>query len=386
MKGKYVIRVGLLICVFGIAVIFGKNPGNAAGEQSNGRPLRIGYVQMREYSSFAQQLLMLAKEFEDEGSVEKGFIEANYPDTDFDLSYQRGDTEKLWNAICTNMAGQRKYEFVRKAYFDMGIMDEKDYSQMVNRDDVDLMIVMGTAAGTYFKEHEKTHPYMVLLAADPIASEIVESEKEPGDDRTYALIDNTSYRRQIEAGYLFLHFKKLGIVYEDSEDAYLYSAIDSIREASQKLGFEILVRHVDEPKSEKDTDRYYRELKQAYRELAAEGMDTLYITVSSIDYENKLQELLEDFIVPHKIPTLAQDDVAPVQYGALFGVSLVDYSEQAKHVIRQMQSYHEDGVAFRRLDQVCECTPKIFLNYQTAQKIGFQVSFEDLQIIDSVYR
>lgn len=386
MKKKYMIRIGLLICVFGAAVILGRDSGNAAVEKPGGRPLRIGYVQMREYSSFAQQLLMLAKEFEDEGSIEKGFIDANYPDTDFDLSYHRGDTEKLWDAVCANMTAQRKYEFVREAYFDMGIMDKKEYPQMVNRNDVDLMIVMGTAAGTYFKEHEKTHPYMVLLAADPIASGIVESETDPGDDRTYALIDNTSYRRQIEAGYKFLHFKKLGVVYEDSEAAYLYSAIDSVREASKKLGFEILIRHVDEPKSEKDAGRYYRELKQAYRELAAEGMDTLYITVSSIDYENKLRGLLEDAIVPQKIPTLAQDDVAPVQYGALFGVSLVDYSEQAQHVVRQIRSYHEEGIAFRRLDQVCECTPKIFLNYQMARKIGFQVSFEDLQIIDSVYR
>ncbi len=386
MKIKRIIRSVILFCVAAAVVGLGKSPDSTTKAADQKQPLRIGYVQMKEYSSFAQQLLILAEEFEKEGSIREGFMETNYPDTNFDMSFRSGDAKKLWDAICANQTGAGNYEFVQDAYFDMGLMKEKDYETMVNREDVDLTIVMGTTAGVYFKEHEKQNPYMVLLAADPIASEIVKSETDPGDDLTYALIDSTSYRRQIEAGYKFLHFKKLGVVYEDSEDAYVYSAIDSVKEAAEKLGFEILTRHVDEPKSSKDNARYYRELKAAYRELAEEGMDTLYITVSVIDYENQLEDLLADSIVPNKIPTLAQDDVAPVQYGALFGVSLVDYSEQAQHVIRQIRAYHEEGTAFRDLDQVCECTPKIFLNYDMALKIGFDVSFEDLQIIDSIYR
>ena len=35
---------------------------------------------------------------------------------------------------------------------------------------------------------------------------------------------------------------------------------------------------------------------------------------------------------------------------------------------------------------VCECTPKIYINYSTAEKIGFDFSFEDLQLVDTIYR
>ncbi len=388
MKMKKIIRIVLLLFVVGIAAVFGQRQDGAADGNSTARPLRIGYAQVREYSSFAQQILMMAKEFEAEGSIKAGFVEENYEGVDYDQSYRKGDTEKLWNAICDNMTDDRRYEFVRDVFFDMSAMEEKDYPEMIGRQDIDLMLVMGTSAGTYFKENEKKNKYMVLLAADPIASGIVKSETDPGDDRTFALLDTTSYKRQIEAGYKFLQFKKLGLVYEDSEAAYTYSAIDSIKEESEKLGFEIVVRHVDEPKSSKAKEqaRYYRQLKQAYRELVDEGIDTLYITVSSIDYVNKLQELLEDSVVPAGIPTLAQDDVTPVQYGALFGVSLVDYSEQAYHVVSQIRSYHEDGTAFDKLDPICESTPKIFMNFKMAQTIDFPVSFENLQIIDAIYR
>ena len=347
--------------------------------------VRIGYAQVREYSSFAQQLLKLAEELEAEGSIEAGFS-ARYEGVDYDQSFRDGDTAKLWNDICDHNVADGRYQFVREAFFDMNRMEEEEYETMVNRDDVDLTFAMGTGPGVYFREHERKNKFMVLLAADPIDSGIVKSETERFISNSYALIDNTTYQRQLEAGYKFLQFRKLGIVCEDSEDAYSYSAIDSVMEASEKLGFEVLIEHVDEPSEKSDYKRYYAELKKAYRSLIEQGMDTLYITVSSIDYTEALQDLLQDSIIPNKIPTLAQDDVAPVIGGALFGVSLVDYSEQAYHVIAQLRRYTEEGVPFEELDQVCECTPKLYLNYTTAEKIDFGVSFENLQLVDSIYR
>lgn len=355
-----------------------------AGE-SGQKTIRIGYAQSDEYSSYAQQLLVLAEELEEEGSIREGFSQ-KYEGVDYDSSFQAGDTVKLWKDICENNVEGAAYQFVEEAFSDMDLMPEEKYSEMVNRDDVDLTLVMGTAPGTYFRENEKKNPYMVLLAADPIASEIVKSETERFDNISYALVDTTSYQRQLEAGYRMLGFKKLGIVYEDSQEAYEYTAVDAIRSAGEELGFEVLEEHVDEPDSEQDENRYYKELKEAYRKLADRGMDTLYITVASIDYPRKLQELLDDCIIPKKIPTLAQDDVSPVVNGALFGVSLVDYGEQADFLVRQLDSYAKAGVPFEELDMVCECTPKIYINYETAKRIGFEISFENLQLVDTIYR
>ena len=72
--------------------------------------------------------------------------------------------------------------------------------------------------------------------------------------------------------------------------------------------------------------------------------------------------------------------------GAMFGVSLLDYDEQAEFLLQQLDRHVKEGVAFDKLDMVCECTPKIFINYSTAEKIGFDFSFEDLQLVDTIYR
>lgn len=383
MKKKWCSAVLLMLTVFVMTI--GIGPASGAENDTSGKIIRIGYAQSDEYSSYAQQLLVLAKALEDEGSIRPGFSK-KYAGVNFDERFTAGDTMKLWNDICSYNTEGAAYQFVPEAFFDMDAMPRKEYSGMVNREDVDLTFVMGTAPGVYFRENEKKNKYMVMLAADPIASGIVKNETERYDNISYALIDKTPYQRQLEAGHRMLGFHKLGIVYENSREAYEYTAVDVIRQKAGELGFEIESIHVAEPSSKTDEKRYYRQLKEAYRTLVERGIDTLYITVASIDYPGKLKELLEDSIIPNKIPTLAQDDVSPVANGALFGVSLVDYGEQAEFLVRQMDRYVKEGVAFEKLDMVCECTPKIYINYSTAEKIGFDFSFEDLQLVDTIYR
>ena len=251
---------------------------------------------------------------------------------------------KLWDDICDSNVSGAKYRFVREAFFNMEDMDRHEYRYMINRDDVDIMFSMGTASGVYFARNEKKNRFMNMYAADPIESGIIKSETERYDNRSFALVDTTPYIRQLDAGYKFLKFKKLGVVYEDSEDAYIYSGISTIEAKADEYGFEVVYENVDEPVDEEDYDRYYSELKKAYRKLVDEGIDCLLVTLASIEYEDKMQELLDDSIIPAKVKTLEE------------------------------------------LDMVCEATPKIGVNYTTASKIGFDISFKDLQMVDYIYR
>jgi hypothetical protein len=75
-----------------------------------------------------------------------------------------------------------------------------------------------------------------------------------------------------------------------------------------------------------------------------------------------------------------------VANGVLFGVTLTDCPESATHVVKQLRRYAEEGVAFDQLDMVCETTPKMGVNYTTARRIGFDISFENLLMADYIYR
>lgn len=381
---KKVISAILCISLMVVSVCIKTDASDAVQNKTAG-VIRLGYVEGDEYGPFAQLLLDMALEFVEEGSIDKSFAE-QYKDVNYEEKFSYGDTRKLWNAICDANKENARYRFVREVFFDLEEMDEDEYSIIANRDDVDIMISMGTVSGVYLAENEKKTKFMNLFSANPVDSGIIKSLTERYNDYSYALVDPTTYNRQMDASYKFLGFKKLGIVYEDSEAAYQYSAIDVVKQKAEEYGFEVVCEHVDEPLGEEEYDWYYSELKKAYRKLVDQGVDCLLITVASIDYESKMQELLDDAIIPAGVMTIAQDGTVPVAYGALFGVTLTDCEESAKHVVKQIRDYNEEGVPFDQLEMVYESTPRLAVNYTTASRIGFEIPFKNLQIVDYIYR
>lgn len=381
---KKVISAILCISLMVVSVCIKTDASDAVQNKTAG-VIRLGYVEGDEYGPFAQLLLDMALEFVEEGSIDKSFAE-QYKDVNYEEKFSYGDTRKLWNAICDANKENARYRFVREVFFDLEEMDEDEYSIIANRDDVDIMISMGTVSGVYLAENEKKTKFMNLFSANPVDSGIIKSLTERYNDYSYALVDPTTYNRQMDASYKFLGFKKLGIVYEDSEAAYQYSAIDVVKQKAEEYGFEVVCEYVDEPLGEEEYDWYYSELKKAYRKLVDQGVDCLLITVASIDYESKMQELLDDAIIPAGVMTIAQDGTVPVAYGALFGVTLTDCEESAKHVVKQIRDYNEEGVPFDQLEMVYESTPRLAVNYTTASRIGFEIPFKNLQIVDYIYR
>lgn len=381
---KKVVSAILCISLMVVSVCIKTDASDAVQNKAAG-VIRLGYVEGDEYGPFAQLLLDMALEFVEEGSIDKSFAE-QYKDVNYEEKFSYGDTRKLWNAICDANKENARYRFVREVFFDLEEMDEDEYSIIANRDDVDIMISMGTVSGVYLAENEKKTKFMNLFSANPVDSGIIKSLTERYNDYSYALVDPTTYNRQMDASYKFLGFKKLGIVYEDSEAAYQYSAIDVVKQKAEEYGFEVVYEYVDEPLGEEEYDWYYSELKKAYRKLVDQGIDCLLITVASIDYESKMQELLDDAIIPARVMTIAQDGTVPVAYGALFGVTLTDCEESAKHVVKQIRDYNEEGVPFDQLEMVYESTPRLAVNYTTASRIGFEIPFKNLQIVDYIYR
>ena len=335
--------------------------------------LRIGYVESEDFYDFSYQM----------ANIFTGLQELNVIDNNYKINTNEPDSSKVWNNICDNYKSD-KVEFVKDMYFDMKYMNQEDYVQMTNRNDVDLVIVMGTVAGKYFLENETKNKFMVFAAADPIAAGIVKSATERYTNNSFAHIDNTRYERQIKASHKILNFKKIGVVYQNTEEAYTYSAIDQLKNAAAELNFEIVEKHVDEAKNQNDYNRYYADLRKAYKELANEGIDTLYITTATIENE-QLLNLLEPDIYANKIYTIAQTTESQVKSGALLGVTIQDPREQGYFGATQIKAFI-DGTPFEQLDQVNEGTPKLYLNYDVAKLIDLKIPFSILLITDTIYK
>lgn len=331
--------------------------------------LRIGYVESETFDLYTNLIKNIALEFQKEGALKEYKIDTN-------------TGKETWLKMCENNISN-EFKFEKDMYFNLKDMSEEEYKKAINFDNVDLVIVMGTTAGKYFSENETKNKFMVFGAADPILSGIIKSETEKNNPNAFAHVDKAKYKRQIQVGHKILNFKKVGVVYQNDEAAYAYSGIDSLKDAAKELDFEIIIKHVDEAKNENDYERYYKDLQNAYKELADEKIDALYITTATIQDE-KLYELLSHDIYPKKIPTMAQTSESQVEYGATLGVTLLDPEEQAAFAVAQIKKY-KSGEDFEKLDQVNESTPKIYINYDVAKKIDVKIPFSILLITDAIY-
>ena len=365
---KFLRTVVLFILIFCLSFNFLQ-----AFSENTDKKLRIGYVESEPYAVYSHHLAGIFSGLQELGLIDKGYK----------VDLEEEDSSKVWRDICDNCKSD-KIEFVKDMYFDLKEMDKGEYSNVINRDDVDLIIVMGTVAGKYFVDHETKNKFMIFASADPVKAGILKSKTERYNENSFAHIDSKRYDNQIMVAYKFLNFKKIGVVYQNDAEAYSYSGIEQLKNASKTFGFEIVEKHIDEAKSNDDYKRYYNDLKKAYKELANEGIDALYITTATIENE-KLLSILEPDIYANNIYTIAQSTEEQVKYGVLLGTTILDTMEQGYFGATQIKSYLE-GTPFNELEQVNDGTPKLVLNYDIAKRIGFEVSLSELLIVDTIYK
>jgi ABC-type uncharacterized transport system substrate-binding protein len=171
------------------------------------------------------------------------------------------------------------------------------------------------------------------------------------------------------------------MVYEKSDVAKVYSAVNEVEELAAEKGFEIVRYHVDEPLRPEDYQQYYKEVGEAYNKLAAQ-VDAMFVTIASLE-SNKLSELFIPFY-ENKIPVFSQLGNIEVENGALMTVSVMDETNigrfGADNILKCLK-----GTAPRELTQEFQSTPKIAFNAAVAKKIGFKIPFKLIMVTDEVF-
>jgi ABC-type uncharacterized transport system substrate-binding protein len=360
----------LVMFVIAGSVTFSENSVFGEDDVPSSDPIRVGYVEGEAYAPFSYNLSGIAL-----GLQELKLISG------YDLSIDEPDARKIWDTLARSDS-KGKFQFVRDMFFSMKTMDEADYARMVNSADVDILIVMGTVAGLYMRDHEQQNDFMVFASADAIQAGIIKSETERHISNSFACVDTQRLRRQIDVAYQMFKFRKIGVVYENSAAAYAYSGIGHLRDASKAEGFEVVERNVDESRNAADDERYYAELKAAYASLIEEGIDALYITPATTADE-KIPWLLED-VVASKILTISQVGEDQVRSGALFGVTVDDPLDQGRFAARRLAAYM-NGTPLREMSQVYEIVPRMYLNYDVCRKTGIKLTFLQLLSMDRIF-
>ncbi|MBR5361321.1 MAG: hypothetical protein IK123_10570 [Lachnospiraceae bacterium] len=367
-------RCGLMILlVLTLCLLGGCSQGSTAIKEervSEPREIRIGCFNSGEYYYYHDILDSIALELQRTGYI-----------SGYDTDKTRETSKDVWLDLC---ACESTYlHFIPEVYYEKYYMSDEELDAAVKEDGVDLMIAVGSLAGTFLTDEADniSYDYMVIGVADPISAGIVKSADERVNDKSFVVVDTKRITRQIEASREIFNFKSVGVVYEDTEEAYSYSGIGQLKEAAEKYGFEVHERHVKEA-YDNDYDRYYSQLKAAYDDLMPD-IDMLYITTATIEDE-KLPWLLDDMINAGVI-TVAETSESQVEYGALMHITMSDAYEEGQFVAARISDY-ANGVAITDMDMVFEIAPKICLNSTTIERTGVVIPLETYLVTDKIYK
>ncbi len=336
---------------------------------------RIGYCESESFITYKDTLVAIVKGLEEIGWITD--LEG------FEQVAANSDSQTIWKWLATREVSPY-VEFVDNACYnlrDPEFQQDTIINRLKNTKDLDLMLVMGAAAGNMLSNADHDTNILVFAASNAVRSGIIDSVEDSGKDNVWAHMDEHRFERQTRAFYDIVKFKKLGIVYEDSDNARIYSAVNELESLAKEKGFKIVCYHVTEPRSAEEYAQYYQEVQTAYNKLAQE-VDAMYVTIASLE-SNKLPQLFQPFYA-NKIPIFSQLGNIEVKNGAMMTVSVMD-EENIGRFGADTISKCLQGANPRDLQQSFQSSPRITLNAEVVKKLDFKLPFELLIVVDEVY-
>lgn len=365
----------VLAVVSPVSFIEGKGAGAGA---EDGKKIRIAYCETDPYSSYASTLYYIVQ----------GFEKLGWLDQASGLPYKQGqeDTKGMWNWLSSHTGGSR-LEFVKDGYYSLQ-NDDKMAQRVVERlqkeKDIDLIIVMGTAAAKAIANDQHSVSTVVFSTSNAVQSGIVKQVETSGNSHIWAHTDPNRYQQQLEVFYDTFKFKKLGFVYDPSPMGQVFAAVADIKAVAEKKGFQCVGYEIQGAKDDGDQERFQKDLLVLQQKMASE-VDAVYYTVTPSKRlkTEKFQEILQP-LYEKNIPVFAQvGDEVP--RGALLSVGRSDFSGVGMFGAEQIVNVL-NGQPMDMLPQVYVDAPAIAINMEVARKIGYKPPFDILLVADKVYQ
>ncbi|WBF66264.1 hypothetical protein LN040_11035 [Desulfovibrio subterraneus] len=296
--------------------------------------------------------------------------------------------ERTWSAFQSAMARKdgMRCEYPQDAFISPGWAPENmktlpdRAAELMRRNDLDLVVGMGTAAvkALLAANNGKT-PILGMGMADPIAAGVVISAQDSGVDNFTCRVTVDRWSSMFRVFYDVVRFRKMGIMYNDSPEGRVYSAVDDARAIASELGFS-LAEYGGLSSSESA-----EECGKGLEALRAQGMDAFFIgPLNCFDIEGSSMAPLLGQLNAWKIPTFARDGSEYVKAGALMGFSTWDFAPTGQF-LSNLAYAMLSGTQPRSLSMLVRSEPSIALNLATAKAIGFDFPFDVLVTADELH-
>jgi ABC-type uncharacterized transport system substrate-binding protein len=242
-------------------------------------------------------------------------------------------------------------------------------TQLMQRTDVDLVIGMGTeAAQALLACNNKRTPIVAMTLSDPVGSGVVKSPEDSGVDNLTTCVMPNQWLNMLRLFYTVVHFKKLGVLYEDTAAGRTYTSLEDARDVVREKGGRLVeFSHLDRGAT-------VSQCKDGLAWLVSNGVDAVYLPdIPCFDWTTNDPRPLLSYLREHKIATFARTGLPLVQLGALMGAYDFDLKPLGKFHAGQIISILQ-GVQPRKLKMVMPETMGLSLNLNTARIMGHDLS------------
>lgn len=380
IKVKYLCSVVITWLLFSVTQVSAANATEQFATDptlNDGKRWRIGYYEGGEYIEY-QKLFI---------ETIKGFMRLGWIETEKIPAQSGEQTAEFWEWMRTELDSDY-LEFVADGHYSAGWDDDvrtataaKVIERLNSRNDIDLMIAMGTWAGQDLANNQHQTPTMVISASDPLSAGIIKSVEDSGFDHVNATADPALYHRQLRVFHELVNFKTLGVAFEDTVSGRSYAAVDAIEEQAAKLGFDMLACHTQSDVI--DLSIAENSVVNCFEQLA-EKADAIYVTSQGGINANSIPQLVE--ITNHeRVPTFSQTGAEEVKYGFMLSLSRAGYKYIGEFHAETFAKVF-NGARPNQLAQLFEEPPKMAINLKTAEIVGFDPPLLLLGASDEIFK
>ncbi len=365
------------IIIISVLPLHGEATESTSPQKNNGKKWRIGYLEGGPYVNYPLALIAAI-----EGLMELEWIEK------VEIPYA-GDskTGPVWQWMAKNLKSEY-VQFVPDAHWttDWDPVERKIHQTAIlkrlnQKQDIDLMIAMGTWAGQDLANDKHSVPTIIMSVSDAVKSGIVPSVDDSGYDHVHARVNPTRYLKQLRFFHETIGFKKLGIAYQNDLEGRTYAALADAETVAKEAGFEIVPCFIP-ALAGRELGKNYADGVSCMEKLASK-VDAIYLTNHTSQELKNMPNLLVP-LLKYRIPTFAQGGSAYVQYGVLMSSSFkwhkYDGEFQAETIAKVF-----NGTKPGKIPQFFDTPTRIAINLATAEKIGFELPDDILEMADEVY-
>jgi len=333
----------------------------------------VAYYEGGELSRYTKVFKALIKSLSDHGWVEP-------------MDLKRFKTSKeLWAYLSTD-AKSNYLEFRKDLFYSSdwdstkrSVNIRKIQERIKTKDDIDMVLAFGTWAGQDLSHNNIDKNTFVIDASDPVDANIVKSAQSSGYAYLHALVDEQKYTKQISLFYNIFHFKKMGLVYQDTHSGKSYAGLDDAKKMSKKYDFKLSTCVV---KPNKNLAKEKQSFIKCYKNLTRIS-DAIYVGITPSCTINDFQYFMPT-INKNRIPTFSKDGSLEVKYGVLMGISNNNFKYiaefHAKAIINTL-----NGELIKDQTIFFETPTLLSLNLKTAQNIDWDPPINIIGITKELY-